>query len=237
MYNIFYNNFNFWNSRLILIDISDFWERITFTCFYFELLCTQPKPFPSARLFYQVHVDIVGQCLISKDLSYLEHSCKFVQNLYESGGEEYFVIQYSHSAVLYDVDYNRNCYHWPLHLVTSFHISIVPSILFHLRKIFNITRYSSRLHFCLVLLASVTLFVFMTKGPLLDDGLVWAASCSLFTGDFDPVTNFLIPVWSDSEGLTPCLSTRRVMWHDFFHVDLLIMLIAVSFKCHKRQYF
>ena len=28
--------------------------------------------------------------------------------------------------------------------------------------------------------------VFMAEGPLLDKGLVWAASCPLFTGDFDP---------------------------------------------------
>ena len=26
---------------------------------------------------------------------------------------------------------NENCYYWPLHLVTGFHILIVPSILFH----------------------------------------------------------------------------------------------------------
>ena len=41
------------------------------------------------------------------------------------------MIQYSHLAVLYDVDQNRNCYFCPLHLITDFHISIVPSILFH----------------------------------------------------------------------------------------------------------
>ena len=28
-----------------------------------------------------------------------------------------------------------------------------------------------------------------------------------------------------------------MMWHDLFRVDLLIMLMAVSFKCHKHQYF
>ena len=32
---------------------------------------------------------------------------------------------------LYDVNQNGNCYCWPLHLVTSFHISIEHSILFH----------------------------------------------------------------------------------------------------------
>ena len=66
----------------------------------------------------------MDQCLIPKELSHLEHCCKFVQDLHESGEEEYFEIKYSHSAVLYDVDYNENCYHWPLHLVTGFHISM-----------------------------------------------------------------------------------------------------------------
>ena len=50
--------------------------------------------------------------------------------------------------------------------------------------------YSSRLYFCLVLLVSVTLLVFMTEGPLSDESLVWAASCPLFSGDFGPVANF-----------------------------------------------
>ena len=70
----------------------------------------------------------------------------------------------------------------------------------------------------------------MTEGPSLGDGLVWAVFCPLFTGDFDAVTNFLTPFWSDYEGVTPRLSTWRVMWHVFIHVDLLILLIAVSFK-------
>ena len=77
----------------------------------------------------------------------------------------------------------------------------------------------------------------MTEGPLLSEGLVWVASCPLFTGVFDPVANFSTPAWSDTEVRAPCLSTRRAMWHDLFRVDLLIMLMAVSFKCHKHQYF
>ena len=99
------------------------------------------------------------------------------------------------------------------------------------------SRYSSLLHFCLVILVSVTLLVFMTEVTLLGDGLVWAAFCSLFTGDFDPVTNYSTPIWLDTEGRAPCLSTRRAMWHDLFRVDPLIMLMAVSFKCYKHQYF
>ena len=67
--------------------------------------------------------------------------------------------------------------------------------------------------------------------------MVWAASCSLFMGDFDQVANFSTPAWSDTEGRTPCFSTRRAMWHDFFRVDSLIVLIAVSFKCHKHHCF
>ena len=70
----------------------------------------------------------------------------------------------------------------------------------------------------------------MIEGPSLGDGLVWAVFCPLFTGDFDAVTNFLTPFWSDYEGVTPRLSTWRVMWHVLIHVDLLILLIAVSFK-------
>ena len=99
------------------------------------------------------------------------------------------------------------------------------------------SRYSSRLHFCLMFLVLVTLLVFMTVGPLLGEGLVWAACCPLFTGVFDPVANFLTPAWSDTGGRALCLSTRRAMWQDLFHVDLLIMLMVVSFKCHKHQYF
>ena len=34
------------------------------------------------------------------------------------------MIQNPHSAVLYGVDQNGNCYYWTLHLVTGFHISI-----------------------------------------------------------------------------------------------------------------
>ena len=99
------------------------------------------------------------------------------------------------------------------------------------------SRYSFRLHFYLVFLVSLTLLVFMTEGTLLDKGLVWAASCPLFTGDLDLVANFATPAWSDTEGGAPCLFTRRAIWHDLFCVDLLIMLMAVSFKCHKHQYF
>ena len=99
------------------------------------------------------------------------------------------------------------------------------------------SRYSSRPHFFLVFLVSVTLLVFMTEGPLLGEGLVWVASCPLFTGDYDPVANFLTPAWQDTEGRAPCLFTRRAMWHDVFRVDLLIMLQEVSLKCHKHHYF
>ena len=95
---------------------------------YFELLSTQPKPFPSVCLFHQVQVEIVDQCLIPQYVDHFEHYYKFVQDLHELEGEECFVIQYTYSAVLYDVDQNGNCYYWPLHLVTCFHISIVPLI-------------------------------------------------------------------------------------------------------------
>ena len=97
------------------------------------------------------------------------------------------------------------------------------------------SRYSSRAHFCLVLLLSVTLVVFITEGPLSGEDLVWAASCPLFVVDFDPVANFSAPAWLETEGrAAPCLSTRRALWHDVFHIDLLIMLMAVGFKCHKQ---
>ena len=100
-----------------------------------------------------------------------------------------------------------------------------------------ISRYSSRADFCLIFLVLVMLLVFVTKVPLLAQGLVWAASCSLFMGDFDQVVNNSTPAWSDTEGRTPCLSARRAMWNDFFLVDCLIVLIAVSFKCHKHHCF
>ena len=51
-------------------------------------------------------------------------------------------------------------------------------------------KYSSLLHFCFVFLVSVALLAFMIEGPLLGEGLVLAASCPLFTEDFDPVANF-----------------------------------------------
>ena len=99
------------------------------------------------------------------------------------------------------------------------------------------SRYSSRLHFSLVFLVLVMLLFFMAEGVLLGKGLVWAAYCPLFTGDFDPVANFSAPAWSDTEERAPCLSMRRAMWHELFRVDLLIMLMTVSFKVYKRQYF
>ena len=78
------------------------------------------------------------------------------------------------------------------------------------------SRYSSRVHCCLVFLVSLTLLVFITKGPLLGEGLVWANSGALFTGDFNPVADFSTPDWLDTEGRAPCSSTRRAMWHDLF---------------------
>ena len=77
----------------------------------------------------------------------------------------------------------------------------------------------------------------MAEGALLSEGLVWIASYPLFTGDFDPVTNFSNPAWLNSEGRAPCLSTRRAMGNDLLRVDLIIMLMLVSFKCQKHQYF
>ena len=98
------------------------------------------------------------------------------------------------------------------------------------------SRYSSRLHSCLLFFGSVKLLVFMTERQLLGKELVWTTSCPMFTGDFDPVANFLTLVWSDTEGRA-YLSTRRAMSQDLFCLDLLIMLMTVSFKCHKHQYF
>ena len=103
--------------------------------------------------------------------------------------------------------------------------------------------YSSWVHFwlfvCLIsfFLVLVTLLVFTTAVPLLDKSLVWTASCSLFTGDCDPVAYFLTLSWLEIEGHNPCLSLRRAMWHDLFRVDFLILLMAVCFKCYKHQCF
>ena len=68
MYNTFHNKVNFWKSRLIIIGISDSFENCIHSFLYFELSSTQPKPFPSARLFYQVQVEIVRKCLFPQDL-------------------------------------------------------------------------------------------------------------------------------------------------------------------------
>ena len=53
----------------------------------------------------------------------------------------------------------------------------------------------------------------MTERQLLGKELVWTTSCPIFTGDFDPVANFLTLVWSDTEGRA-YLSTRRAMSQD-----------------------
>ena len=95
---------------------------------YFELLSIQLKLSPSVRLFHQVQAEIVDQCSVPLDLDHFEHYANFFR-IYMS--LEYFVIQYSHSNVLYNVDQNGNCYYWPLHLITGFLISIVPSVVFH----------------------------------------------------------------------------------------------------------
>ena len=92
-------------------------------------------------------------------------------------------------------------------------------------------------NFCLLFLVLVTLLVFMTEGRSLGDSLIWAVSCPLFMGDFEPAANFSTPRWSDTEGRAPCLSMRRAMLHGLFRVDRRIMLMAVSFICHQQQYF
>ena len=82
------------------------------------------------------------------------------------------------------------------------------------------------IHFCLVFLVSVTLLVFITEGSLLGEGLVWAASCPLFTGDFDPVANISTPAWSNSEEHAPFLSMRQLL----LSLLLLLLLLLISEK-------
>ena len=74
------------------------------------------------------------------------------------------------------------------------------------------SRYSCRLHFCFVFLVLVTLLVFMTEAPLLGKDLVWAASCPLFTGDFDSVTKFSTSPWSEGMLSLFIHATSNVTW-------------------------
>ena len=74
------------------------------------------------------------------------------------------------------------------------------------------------------------------RSTIVSGGPCMGSLLSLIYKSFQSSSYLLTQAWSHTKGRASCLSMRRAMWHDLFQAELLIMLMAVSFRCHKHQY-
>ena len=129
--NIFHNKVDFWNSRLVLTGISAFWERVAFSYFcILSFYLRNQNPFLQLVYFIKFRLRLWINSSGPRPFWTLLLVCWGFSRVWREG--IFCDSTYPFGCVIWCwSDWELSSHHWPLHLVNDFHISKVPSILFH----------------------------------------------------------------------------------------------------------